>query len=49
MNVLSGIHCVRKDYEQNLKWATKGAEAGLPLSMFNLGAGAYTRSLFGST
>jgi hypothetical protein len=36
MRELGALHRERKEYEQALKWFTKGAEAGLPLSMFNL-------------
>jgi len=42
MGKLAGIHFVRKECEQAVKWNIKGAEAGLP-------AGAYTRSLLSST
>jgi hypothetical protein len=38
MMALGSVHDVRKEYEQAVKWLTKGAEAG-----------AYTRSLFSST
>jgi len=31
------IHSVRKEHEQAVEWLTKGAEAGLPMAMFNLG------------
>jgi TPR repeat protein len=37
MDMLRGIHDTRKDYEQAVKWATMGAETGLPRAMFNLG------------
>ena len=37
MDTLRGIHYVIKEYEQAYEWATKGAEAGLPKAMFNLG------------
>jgi len=37
MQTLGSIHDVRKEYEQAVAWFTKGAEAGLPISMFNLG------------
>jgi len=35
--VLHDIHVAREEYEQAVKWATKGAEAGLPKAMFDLG------------
>jgi len=38
METLGSIYRVRKEYEQALIWLTKGAEAGLPKAMFNLGA-----------
>ena len=34
---VGGIHDVRKEYEQAVAWFTKGAEAGLPKAMYNLG------------
>jgi len=34
---LGDIHYMRKEYEQSVKWYTKGAEAGLPKAMFRLG------------
>jgi len=34
---LGTIHLVRKEYEQAVEWLTKGAEAGLPKAMFDLG------------
>ena len=34
---LGNIHFARKDHEEAVKWFTKGAEAGLPDAMFNLG------------
>jgi len=37
MYELAHIHRERKEYEQAVKWYTKGAEAGLPAAMFNLG------------
>ena len=37
MYVLGCIHRERKEYEQAVAWFTKGAEAGLPRAMFNLG------------
>jgi len=37
MNAMRGIHIVRKEYEQAVKWGIKGAEAGLPKAMFNYG------------
>ena len=37
MAALGSIHDVRKEYEQAVKWYTKGAQAGLPDAMFNLG------------
>jgi TPR repeat protein len=59
MDNLRGVHDTRKEYEQVVKWATKGAEAGLPQAMFALGccydlgegvaAGTYIRPLFSST
>ena len=36
MDELGCIHREREEHEQALKWFTKGAGAGLPLSMFNL-------------
>jgi TPR repeat protein len=37
MHELGSIHRRRKEYDQALGWYTKGAEAGLPQAMFNLG------------
>jgi len=37
MFTLGGIHHARKEHEQAVEWLTKGAEAGLPKSMFNFG------------
>ena len=37
MNTLGCIHLEWKEYEQTVQWFTKGAEAGLPGSMFSLG------------
>jgi len=37
MNALGSIHCVWNEHEQAVGWFTKGAEAGLPQSMFSLG------------
>ena len=37
MDMLGTIHHVRKEHEQALAWFTKGAEAGLPNAMFDLG------------
>ena len=39
MDTLGSIHNVRKEYEQAVAWFAKGAEAGLPKAMFNLGIG----------
>jgi TPR repeat protein len=36
MMVLGRIHHVRKEYEQDVAWSTKAAEAGLPDAMFSL-------------
>ena len=36
MNALGCVHREWKDYEQAVKWFTKGAEAGLPRAMFSL-------------
>jgi len=36
MDSLRCIHDTRKEYEQAVKWATQGAEAGLPKAMFNV-------------
>ena len=30
MQYQGNMYCVRKEYEQAVKWFTKGAEAGLP-------------------
>jgi len=35
---LGSIHNIRKEHERAVEWLTKGAEAGLPMAMFNLGA-----------
>jgi len=37
MNALGSIHDERKEHEQAVMWYTKGAEAGLPPAMYNLG------------
>jgi len=37
METLASIHSVRKEHEEAAKWHTKGAEAGLPKAMYNLG------------
>ena len=37
MDVLGSIYHVRKEHEQAVEWYTKGAEAGLPRAMFDLG------------
>jgi TPR repeat protein len=37
MSTMGCIHNVRKEHEQAVEWFTKGAEAGLPQAMFNLG------------
>ena len=37
MQILGSIHIVRKEHEQAVEWYTKGAEAGVPRAMFNLG------------
>ena len=37
MQTLGSIHDNRKEYEQAVRWYTKGAEAGLPKAMFSLG------------
>jgi TPR repeat protein len=37
MWALGGIHDARKEHEQAVEWFTKGAEAGLPNAMHNLG------------
>jgi len=39
MNKVGNIHGGRDEYEQALHWFTKGAEAGLPMAMFNVGQG----------
>jgi hypothetical protein len=36
MSALGSVHYTRKEYEQAVNWATKGAEAGLPRAMFDL-------------
>jgi TPR repeat protein len=38
MQTLGCIHVVRKEHEQAVEWFTKGAEAGLPRAMCNLGS-----------
>ena len=37
MYQLGCIHDARNESEEAVKWFTKGAEAGLPLAMFDLG------------
>jgi hypothetical protein len=37
MHELAGVHHVRNEHEQAMKWYTKGAEAGLSRAMFELG------------
>jgi TPR repeat protein len=37
MHMLGSIHCAREEHEQALEWYTKGAEAGLPTSNYNVG------------
>jgi TPR repeat protein len=37
MQALGDIHYARKEYEQEVAWLTRGAEAGLPRAMYNLG------------
>ena len=37
MDVLGGIYYQREEHEQAVGWTTKGAEAGLPEAMFDLG------------
>jgi TPR repeat protein len=37
MFALGSFHGKRKEYEQAVKWYSKGAEAGLPKAMVNLG------------
>jgi len=37
MYAVGGIHHTRKEHEDAVKWYTKGAEAGLPRAMYNLG------------
>ena len=37
MEMLGVRHYMREEHEQAVVWWTKGAEAGLPKSMFNLG------------
>jgi len=37
MDALADMHYNREEHEQAVKWATKGAEAGLPKAMYNLG------------
>jgi len=38
MSALGNIHEERKEHERAVLWYTKGAEAGLPRAMFNLGS-----------
>jgi len=38
MDALGNIHHDRKERVLAVEWYTKGAEAGLPRAMFNLGA-----------
>ena len=37
MHALGSIYYERKEHERAVGWYTKGAEAGLPQAMFNLG------------
>ena len=37
MDTLGHMHDERKEHEQAVGWYTKGAEAGLPQAMYNLG------------
>jgi TPR repeat protein len=37
MQALGRIHDERKEYEQAVEWYVKGAKAGFPSAMFNLG------------
>ena len=37
MHELGGIHAERSEHEHAARWFTKGAEAGLPQAMFELG------------
>jgi len=37
MDALGKAHDARKEHEQAVEWYTKGAEAGLPGALFNLG------------
>jgi len=37
MFTMGDIHYARKEHEQAVAWYSKGAEAGLPKAMFNLG------------
>jgi TPR repeat protein len=37
MHMMGSIHDVRNEHEQAVGWYTKGAEAGLPVAMHNLG------------
>ena len=37
MVVLGSVHRARKEHEQAVEWFTKGAEAGLPGAMYDLG------------
>jgi hypothetical protein len=37
MHALGSVHEARKELQEAVEWYTKGAEAGLPRAMFNLG------------
>jgi len=37
MYSLGDVHRARKEHEQSMEWYTKGADAGLPKAMYNLG------------
>jgi TPR repeat protein len=37
MYILGDIHDMWKEHQQAMAWYTKGADAGLPKAMFNLG------------
>ena len=37
MYALGCIHAVRKEHERAVEWYKKGAEAGLPNALYNLG------------
>jgi TPR repeat protein len=39
---LGSVHRERNEYEQAMKWATKGADAGLPQAMCVLGRGLHS-------